>query len=301
MRYMGVDGGGSLLRVVIIDDDVNIIGEYETRGGNPSAIGRQSAAALIVTAVHRAMADSKTPPDDIAAVCLGIAGAAADHARDYVRGILGEFLPDTVIVPSSDLEIALVGAHGRREGVLLLSGTGSGALGVNPQGDTVRVGGWGYLLGDEGSGYWIGNEALKAITHGYDRLLDGAGPLSAAVLGTLGLDAARDLIAWLYRTEASRVPDVAALAPLVMRLADEGDTVANGIIDRAADHLTAYVPLLQQRLNLSDVRVAFAGGLLANDTTLSRRVCQRLSLSARPVAQYNPAVGAAILARDQVR
>jgi len=159
LYYMGIDGGGTHLRIVIVDEQLRALAQYESGTANPNHIGRVAAAEHIRDSIHKTLDRSSLSPESIAAVGIGIAGASAAYARDWLLETVALALPSSEIVPSSDVEIALVGAHGRPEGVLLLSGTGSVAYGINASGESFQSGGWGYLLGDEGSGYWIGMEA----------------------------------------------------------------------------------------------------------------------------------------------
>src|SRR5690606_10986978 len=148
-------------------------------------------------------------------------------AADWVRATVGAALPGVPLCTATDVEIALTGAHGERRGILILAGTGSVAYGVNAAGESAQVGGWGYLLGGEGSGHWIGMKALQAVV----RAADGrAAPtaLTDAVLRTLDLKTPRDLIQWIYTPEsaAPRTRAVAQLAPLVLAAADDDAAAA---------------------------------------------------------------------------
>jgi N-acetylglucosamine kinase-like BadF-type ATPase len=197
---------------------------------------------------------------------------------------------------SSDMEIALVGANGERRGVLVLAGTGSVAYGVNDHGEAMQIGGWGYLLGDEGSGYAIGREALRTVTHQSDDTHEYGSTLYRRVIETLRLSQPKDLIAWLYGGD-SKVREVAQLAALVLEEAENGDSRAHEILDTAADNLAQLAHTVIRRLNIQDAKIAFAGGLLSEPNPLSRRLCDRLNLAEFPTAKYPPVIGAALLAK----
>ncbi len=300
--YLGIDGGGSTLRVALTDADLRPLAQAETAGSaNPSLIGQDAAAILIQQMVSQLIAQAGITADAITAAGIGIAGAAVSHSAVWLRKLLMPVLPDMVIVPSSDFEIALTGAHGARHGVLLLAGTGSVAYGINADGQALQVGGWGYLVGDEGSGYWIGLEALRGLIRRYDGLESGAAPLDAQLLGTLGLREAPALIEWLYRAGTPpgmpRTRELAALATVVLQAAQDGDEAAVTIIRQAAGHLVRLAETLNRRLGLTNPPVAFAGGLLNEPNPLSLAVVDHLHLAAFPVAQYPPVMGAALLAK----
>jgi N-acetylglucosamine kinase-like BadF-type ATPase len=237
------------------------------------------------------------PKDRVAAVGIGVAGATASHSRDWLLEVVSAVLPNTCVVPSADYEIALVGALGQRLGVIVLAGTGALAYGVNAAGETALAGGWGYLLGDEGGGYWLGHEGLQAVL----RADDGRGPgtsLAAALLPALGLPTARDLIPWLYHGGTPRTAEIAALAPLVLEAAEDGDSSAASIVTRGAHELARASGAVKGRLGYTDAPIAFAGGLLTQPNLLSTALCARLGLDALPRALYPPVMGAVLLARD---
>jgi N-acetylglucosamine kinase-like BadF-type ATPase len=164
---------------------------------------------------------------------------------------------------------------------------------VNDSGESALVGGWGYLLGDEGSGYWIGREGLRAVI----RAADGIDPetdLTEMLLNALGLSHPRDLIPWLYRSDTARNRDMAGLAPLV--LSATHDPAAQHIVKRAADELAQATQAVQRRLHLDSAGIAFTGGLLSSHNLLSQTLCARLGLPALPVPLHPPVIGAALLA-----
>jgi N-acetylglucosamine kinase-like BadF-type ATPase len=293
---MGIDGGGSTLRVVIADADLNVLAQAARGTANPSAIGWDAAAALIHEAMREALAQVDQP---IAAVGIGVAGAAASRAGDWLRATVGTVLPGIPVAASSDYEIALVGAMGALEGVLLLAGTGSVAYGVNPAGLNAQVGGWGYLLGDEGGGYWIGLQALRAVVRWADAGQPESAVLPVRALQALELAHPQALITWMYRAPPP-LRETAALAALVLELAAQREAEAAAIVDAGAEILCDMVALVRRRLSMPDAAVAFAGGLLSTDNPLSSAVCQHLGLASIPQARYTPVIGAALLAQMSV-
>lgn len=296
---VGIDGGGSTVRVVVAAADLTILGQAEGGPANPGAVGRAAAAETIRGAVRAALAAAGVAPQDVEAVGIGVAGAAASHSAAWLRDVVAGVAPGARLVPSADYEIALVGALGARRGVLVLAGTGSLAYGVNACGRSALAGGWGYLLGDEGSGYWLGLQGLRAVA----AAADGRGPataLSAALLGALDLAEARELIGWLYHQAGqSRVQPIARLAELVLQAAARGDPVANELVVRGADALAQAARAVMRVLRMRHPPIAFAGGLLGAANPLSEALRARLDLPARPVAQYPPVIGAVLLARAQ--
>lgn len=297
MTYLvGIDGGGSTVRVAVTDFDLVVCADSRGDTVNPSVIGREAAAQRIRQTVQAALKMANLTAADIAGVGIGVAGAADTHSSGWLVEVMGGVLPDTVVAPSSDMGIALVGAHGKREGILVLAGTGSVAYGINQAGDSAQAGGWGYLLGDEGSGYWIGLQAIKAVIRAADGYRD-SDAFTHHILTTWGLEHPRDLIRWVYHTQTPRTRDIAALTPFVIAQAEADNPLAVSIIDEAAQELARMAQAVIQRLHMDSPAIAFAGGLLEQPNSLSNRLCTRLGLPGIPTPRYPPVIGAALLAK----
>ena len=271
--FIGVDGGGTHTRVLVVDEQS---AELATAEGPGSAIRPGSAshsAAVIRATVQKACEGLGNRP--VRALCVGVAGAGRDEERDTLQAALdADRIAGTVAVVT-DAEIAIEDAFGAGPGVLLTAGTGSIAYGKGPTGVMARCGGWGPIIGDEGGGAWIGRRALgiAAASH------DGREPESAlteALLGTLALESMEQLVPWA----ASATPaDFGKLAPVVLEVAATGDLRANSLVTLAVEELALHVRTLARKL-FSDERAAFRlamhGGLLAPKSLLRRRLEQRL-------------------------
>jgi glucosamine kinase len=296
MTYViGIDGGGSTVRVSVVTPDLHVIGEAKGTTSNPNLVGRSVAMQNIQSTVREAVAAAHLTTDQISAVGIGIAGGEASHSEAWLREVVAGVTPNAEIAPSGDHEIALVGAHGQRKGILVLSGTGSLACGVGSTGDYVVIGARGYLLGDEGSGYWIGMEGLKAAI----RDDDGRGRhtrLTTLFLETFGLRNVEAIVPWLYHTGISRTKEIATFAATVLDQAKYGDAVAADIVLRAAEELALAVRAVNYRLHMEALPIAFAGGLLSFANPLSLKLCELLGLPGLPQPRYTPAIGGAILA-----
>ncbi len=302
MYFLGLDGGGSHLRVALCDGAMQPIARREYGPANPGGIGQAAARNQIQTAITETLAQATLAPEAVAAVGIGIAGMAAEHSADWLASAVWAALPHTLVALSSDVEIALVGALGQRLGIVVLSGTGSAAYGVNRQGRALLIGGWGYLIGDEGSGYWIGNEALRLFSRVADQRPASPSELEsrlpARVMAELGLTTPKAVVKWLYHQSGSRVADVARLSEIVLAAAESGDPSANAIVDAAAELLAQLVRTLLRRLGDPTLPVAFAGGLLERDNRLSKRLSNLLQLPSTPRPRYPPVIGAALLAQQ---
>lgn len=297
LYFMGIDGGGSTLRVLITDEHLTPITEITAGAVNPNGVGYEHATHLIRATIQQALTQANLAPIDIQAVGIGVAGIHDYLNHGWLREVVQPVLSDSLIRPSADHEIALVGALGERYGLLVLAGTGSIVFGVNRQGDSAIVGGWGHLLGDEGSGYVIGLQALQAITLAFD----GQGQpttLTEKIIHKLGLGTPWDIVGWLYGKD-EHVARVAQLAPTVFECATGGDTIAQAIVEQAAQGLAHQAQTAIRRLSLDNPPIAFAGSLLINPTPVSQRLCELLNLSTIPTPRYRAVVGAALLAKEE--
>jgi glucosamine kinase len=271
--FIGVDGGGTHTRVLVVDEQS---AEVATAEGPGSAIRPGAAshsAAVIRETVRKACAD--LGDRSVRVLCVGVAGAGRDEERDTLQAALdADRLAGSVTV-LTDAEIAIEDAFGAGPGVLLTAGTGSIAYGKGPTGVMARCGGWGPVIGDEGGGAWIGRRALGVAAASHD----GREPetaLTEAILGALGITAMDELIPWA----GSATPaDFGKLAPVVLEVAATGDLRANSLVTLAVEELALHVRTLARKL-FSDERAAFRlamhGGLLAPKSLLRRRLEQRL-------------------------
>lgn len=256
---VGVDGGGTGTRAAVAGSDGTIVGRAE---GPPSLVGpvAPEVAAGVVAAVVREAAGDAGVDLPVRALFAGLAGTGREPVRVAVERELGRIgLAERVRV-GTDAGAAFHDAFADGAGVLVLAGTGSMALGRDEEGREARVGGWGSLMGDEGSGYGIGVEALRRIARG----ADGRGPetsLEGPVLEQLGLASPQELIRW---AAAASKAEVAALVPVVVRQAGAGDPAAGEILVGAVEELEGHVVALLESLGPWEAhpRVALAGGLL---------------------------------------
>jgi glucosamine kinase len=292
--FAGIDGGATHARALIISEQ----GRELARATGPAGIvdphDPLAAAAAADRLIRRALGSAGVQLP-ITALCCGLAGTGLAAARDAVRAaLLATGVADIVLV-ASDAEAAMADAFGAGPGVLLIAGTGSIAWARN-EGPPVRAGGWGALIGDEGSGYAIGIAAVRAVT----RAADGREPptkLTGPVFQHAGIDDAAALPAWVA---AAGKAVVAALAPAVLRCAELGDTAAARIRADAVAALTELAVCVTHTAALADPRIALAGGLVQPDGPLREPVAaailQALPAASIADAEIDAARGAAALA-----
>jgi N-acetylglucosamine kinase-like BadF-type ATPase len=300
--FLGLDGGGTKTQATLIDADAREIARATSGPSNYHSVGQETAQASLQAAMQQLLDQAVVTWDDVGAIGLGMAGVARPRDYQVVRALLAEVAPTTCLALTHDAEAALVGGAGRRYGVALIAGTGAIAYGVNARGQTRRADGWGYLLGDEGSGYWIGREALRATA----RACDGRDPptrLQSAILAELGLNACGELVHWAYETGLD-VPQIAALVPPVLAAAQQDDAVALGILQQAGALLgsTLCAVILGLEMATETFQVVLLGGVLSASALVRETVAAAVKTCAPHAALIQPkndaAFGAALLARD---
>ena len=221
--------------------------------------------------------------------------AGAAQAEEWLRNEFVSLFPQSKITVAPDYEIALIGAHGKRYGILILSGTGSSACGINGSGESVHAGGWGYLIGDEGGGYWLGLQSLKAAANAADGFEEKT-ELYQKIFQNLNIYHPGDLISWTYNTETTN-RKIAQISELVLEVASFGDPVATKIVESGAEHLFQLYLNLVDRLNFIDPPVMFAGRLLTSKTLLQQLMMKKIGLKNVPCPKYSPVAGAALMAQ----
>jgi N-acetylglucosamine kinase-like BadF-type ATPase len=301
-HVLGIDAGGTKTVCLLADDQGQIVAEARRSGANLQAVGELEVEKVLHEVMDQAIGDRAVVP---AAICLGIAGV--DRPDDYatVRGIMKRIGYKARVVVVNDALIALEAGVPGHPGIVVISGTGSIAYGRNARGEAARSGGWGYVLGDEGSGYWIGRAALRAVL----READKRGPataLSPMLLAHFGVSQPPQLIHHVYNTNLKPTA-IAALARCVQSAFSEGDSVAVGILRGAANELEAFALSVARRLELLGEPLVFilAGGVFRAVPWLQQELERRLPVAA-PASQVRlldrePAIGAVALAVQEAR
>ena len=302
MHVLGIDAGGTKTTCLLADDEGRILAEAHGGGANLQASGELEVEKVLHRVMEDALGDSDIRP---AAICLGIAGVDRARDSDAVRGIMRRIGFKTRTLVVNDALVALVAGAGSAPGVVIVSGTGSIAYGRNGTGRAARAGGWGYLLGDEGGGFWIGRSALSAVV----RQFDGRGPatlLTELVLHEMKLGHPTELIHAIYDGGLQRHA-IAAIAAVVQRATHEGDAVASDILSRAGAELAAAAASVISRLEMrgDPFRAVLAGGIFHAIPWLAENLTGRMSeIAPRSdvrLLDRDPALGAVTLALDLAR
>ena len=298
MAYVGIDAGGTKTRVRLADGTGRLIGEGTAGPGNWQLAGEEGFLASVRQAYEAAWKRAGEPGEGAEAIVAGVAGAGRQRDREAVEKALASLFTDARVEVHTDAAIALAAGTLGEAGAVVIAGTGSMAMAVGPRGETVRAGGWGYLLGDEGSGYYLGLESIKAALKDHD----GTGPstsLKERLLRELGLAAPEDFVSFAYQ---EKVPHdrIAALAKAAIDEARAGDAVATKIVNGAVAHLVRLCATVIRKARFrSTVPLVTAGGLFSDHRF--RRLFVDRAKAHLPAARLSravidPAAGACVLA-----
>lgn len=268
--FIGIDGGGTNSRLLACDYQGKVIGKSFGNSTNIESNSSESVKNNLDKLVTDFLISSGSSMKDCLGICLGTAGVDTKKTLQEMERIAGSLSYPCPVYVCNDAQIALAAQTRGEPGILIISGTGSIGYGVNEQGQGKRVGGYGYLVGDEGSSYWLGRKAITAALQAHD----GIGTqtmLLSMILEALGKPEAEDIVDFVY---ASNKSDIAFLAPVVIEAQIAGDAVASDIIEEAAQHLAAMALALVRQLNMgqSAWSLVFAGGLLLNNPDIANRV-----------------------------
>ena len=304
---LGIDGGGSKtvawLANLSAEGEPSVVGRGTAGPSNPQATGFDQALENLDRAIADAFDQGAIAAGPVAAAVLGLAGSDRQENRDVLRRWADDRRLARRFRVVTDALPVLVAGSPEGWGVALISGTGSFAFGQSPDGRSARAGGWGYLFGDEGSGYAIALAGLRAAVQSADGRRP-ATQLLDAMLGRLDLRQPQELIPAIYPVADDRT-QIASLADVVTKMADQGDAQAQQILDDAASELAAMVAAVARRLGFPNgtFPLALAGGVLLGSETLRSSLeahVHSLGLCPAPIASVKePVVGAVTLARAE--
>ncbi len=302
---IGIDGGGTKTTCLVTDLCGSVRGRAVAGPSNSLKVGLEAAVDSLESAVAGALQSASIPPGRVKAVCAGLSGVTRNPDRGLFEQHLQQRFPAALLMLKSDALATLAGATAGRPGVIVISGTGSLALGINRRGERARCGGWGHLFGDEASGYDLVRKALSASL----RALDGRGPataLSDLFCRRLKIENIGLAVAKLdgRNTSASRL---ASYFPLVLSAARQGDSVAQKLFQTAACQLADMARTVAHRLDLDGTRdpICGSGGVWKASEILRQKFRDALRQHypdfspSKPL--HSPEYGAALIALGAVK
>jgi N-acetylglucosamine kinase-like BadF-type ATPase len=289
--FIALDGGGTKTRAAICNDKGEIKAIVDGEASNPLSRSFEDVASTIRQLISEVMKDAGVKKEEVAAVYLGLAGADRPEITKRLQAEFGAEWGERLLLDNDAVAALYAGTWGE-PGIVLIAGTGSIAYAVTQQGKRYRTGGWGYLVGDEGSGFDLGRRAAVAVM----RASDGRGAetlLTELYLEHYQVSRPEELIACIYGASNPR-KDLADTSTLVEKAARLGDPIACELISLAADDLQELASACQRKIE-SLLPVVLAGGLLTANTRLREELLLKATFEAR-IPYVAPVVGALVAA-----
>jgi N-acetylglucosamine kinase-like BadF-type ATPase len=274
--YLAIDAGGTKT-VCCIANGERELARVSCGTVKLMRVSEAEATERLVGLVNDAAATAGVDLKKVTRTCVGIAGLSIPEVRSWAQKTLSRAVGGELLLCGDEL-IALDAAFPGRAGMLVMAGTGMNVVGRAADGTTYSAGGWGPALGDEGSGYWIGQEGAKAALWGLDRGIEGK--LLGAIQEAWNVDTVGDMVAVGNLRPG---PDFAALAPVVAWCAEEGDELAQAVLTRAGEELAEQVQLVRLKMEESGeagtVGVAYTGSVLERIAAVRESMIRALAES----------------------
>ena len=257
--FLAIDAGGTKTRCLLADEE-KVLARAVTGSVKLMRVGEAEATARLRTMLAEVAATAGVQLSEVTRTCIGIAGYTIEAVRSWVEREIANVASGTLLL-SGDEEIAFEGAFRGGPGVLVVAGTGNNVMGRAADGAIYGAGGWGPVLGDEGSGFWIAQEALRAGFWARDR------GIATTLLTAIGEFWKLKTIGEIVEMANSRPgPDFPALAPVVFQCAEAGDELATAVLKRAGAELAELVALVALKMEesgpQSSIGVAYTGSVL---------------------------------------
>ncbi len=242
--FLAIDAGGTKTRCILADE-TRTLGHAATGSVKLMRVGEAEASARLRGMLTEVSLSAGVPLSEVTQTCIGLAGLTIEAVREWAQQQISDVVGGNLLL-AGDEEIALDGAFRGGPGILIIAGTGSNVLGRAADGAMYRAGGWGPAIGDEGSGYWIGHEALRAGFWAKDR-----GVTTTLLTEIAELWGAKSIGEIVEIANERPGPDLPALAPMVVRCADAGDELAAAVLERAGVELAEQVALVALKMKES--------------------------------------------------
>lgn len=303
MKYViGIDGGGTKTLAYIGNLKGEIIATTSSGPSNYHSVGINRTKQSLTQIVETLCRYADISNEDLEMVSLGLAGVDRPDDKKIVTEIV-ESIVKSKIKLHNDVVSELVGANGKSYGVITISGTGSISYGIDSKGKSVRSGGWGHIIGDEGSGYDIGRKALVSILRAYDKR-DKETLLTKKVLDFLNLKTVNDIIGYVYNKDITR-EHIAKIAPIVLEGANENDITSKNILNEAVDSLVEITEIVINQLEFENtISLTYGGGILKKNKYVQNKFIETLNMKIDKVnvtqPQFDGAIGSLLIAWDQL-
>ncbi|PYE42345.1 N-acetylglucosamine kinase [Paenibacillus barcinonensis] len=312
--YAGIDGGGTKTDAAIISEHGDILAVASGSATNPHSVPPQEAITELLRILDLLFSSRMDYLSHCESICLGMSGIAEDKEREWITTHVHDYMikkknsagnsSTCAVWVVTEGEIALMAALGQPHGLLAISGTGSIIYGITPEGKVHRTGGWGHLLGDEGSGYRIGQRTLQAVMQSHDGMLPPT-VLTSLVQHELHIRHVPDLKHLVYQPDWTK-SSTASMARLTIEAASAGDKTASAILmDEARQLANTAQALIRQCVSFYTAPMALSGSIFRHSALFRDTFVQQLHdiYDSQQVVYLEdapaPAVGAAQLARHK--
>ena len=298
-NFIGIDGGGTSTRCVLTNEYLEVIADAGGGASNPLIVGFDNSTDIIFRLIKNVC--NKSGIKKNINIVAGIAGCGSKTNSNKLKQLLLERIHTSEISVNfievvNDAQIALEGALNGKPGTIIIAGTGSVLLGKDNSKKLYKIGGYGKLIGDEGSGYSIGLKGLKAVS----KYFDGRGKKTKLVdylASEYGIINRDEMITKVY----SRCFDIADVSKHVLKAADKRDKVCMQIITKEIKELILHIKAFKKNIKEKKIVLSFAGSLLTNKNYYSRKLKREITGSFKNIkiikAKYPPVIGAVILAK----
>lgn len=299
MYYVGIDGGGTKSRLIAVDKAGNQHGPYIGKSTNINSNPAEVVQANIKSLVLEFLQEQGAGWESLSGFCIGSAGIdLPQNVQDYEKMLRASGIR-CPLKAVNDVEIVFESEAKGQSGIVVVSGTGSIVFGKDEKKCTVRIGGWGHIVGDEGSGYWIGKEAVRRSLCSYD------GREEKTALIPLLEEACKikkipDILDIVYTPNINKSV-IADFSKLVDQAANEKDAVAVCILEEAAQELYLMIIAAKKKMTLQDgFPVILSGGTILGSQLLCDKLCRKLAPLTENVKKTHqePCMGAVYLAQN---
>ncbi|RKU31773.1 hypothetical protein C6497_01065 [Candidatus Poribacteria bacterium] len=299
MNYLiGIDGGGTKTVGLLTTIDGEKIANILDGPSNYHVVGVEITHQVLKYIIESLTSQIETTNNNIV-ICIGMAGLGRDDDRKVINEICDNMEITTQRILTHDAHIALVGGIGKPEGIIVISGTGSIVYGIDSHANEFRAGGWGYLIGDEGSGYDIAIKGLQAIAKATDNRKPST-ILTELFLTELNLNDPKQLIRWVHAADRD---EIAQLSKIVFEGMKNGDSTAIGIIETATDELVCAIESVIKQASFQDtINIVLNGGNLIHQPlfseNLKNKIYDKMGNISVLFPKNDPVYGAILLAKS---
>jgi len=300
--FIGIDGGGTKTKCVLTDDDLHVKFHTESGPSHFLTIGTDIVSETIINLIKTCIESQNISLEDVSSIVLGTTGAGriAD-AEKLEQAVYHLAKGNNLALPTfkvvSDARIALEGAFSGNSGSILIAGTGSIMFGKDKHNEIHRVGGFGRLIGDEGSGLILGRKGLNVVSKFFDGR-EKETLLTEKIKDKFDINSQNELISKVYG-ENFKTQHV---APLVIEAASEGDILCKDILDKETNELLLHIISMNRKLSEENMKLVFIGGTITNANLYSKILKDKIKLFLPDIilqqADYPPEIGAVIMAKQ---